>query len=109
MRRGELVERRFEHGLDDGGLRRPWRHDREKAAPRYRSHVARFHLGLILRKWTGFGTPRGWADAAAKAAMARRAFWARDTSRAHHVWRAVTHGFERHPRLLSPDPRALAA
>jgi transposase len=62
-RRGELVERSFEHVLDDGGMRRVWLKDRVKIAKRYLIHVAAFNLGLILRKMTGFGTPRGWADA----------------------------------------------
>ena len=108
-RRGEVVERSFEHVLDDGGMRRTWLHGREKVAKRYLIHVAGFNLGLIMRKLTGFGTPRGWADAAARAAMALRAFWARVAWCARQVWRALTHSFERHPRLHSPDPRALAA
>jgi transposase len=62
-RRGELVERSFEHVLDDGGLRRTWLKSREKLAKRYLIHVAGFNLGLIMRKLTGFGTPRGWANA----------------------------------------------
>lgn len=62
-RRGELVERSFEHVLDDGGMRRTWLKGREKVAKRYLIHVAGFNLGLIMRKLTGFGTPRGWADA----------------------------------------------
>ena len=28
----------------------------------YLSHTAAFNLGLIMRKLTGFGTPKGWAD-----------------------------------------------
>ena len=61
--RGELVERAFEHVLDDGGMRRVHLKGRENVHKRYLIHVAGFNLGLILRKMTGFGTPKGWADA----------------------------------------------
>jgi transposase len=79
-RRGEYVERAFEHVLDDGGMRRVWLKGREKIAKRYLLHTAAFNLGLILRKLTGFGTPRGWADAARAAALAG-ARWLRAVSR----------------------------
>jgi transposase len=69
-RRGEYVERAFEHVLDDGGMRRVWLKGREKIAKRYLIHTAAFNLGLILRKLTGYGTPRGWVDAARAAALA---------------------------------------
>jgi transposase len=69
-RRGEYVERSFEHVLDDGGMRRVWLKGREKIAKRYLIHTAAFNLGLLLRKMTGFGTPRGWVDAARDAASA---------------------------------------
>jgi transposase len=69
-RRGEYVERTFEHVLDDGGMRRVWLKGREKIAKRYLIHTAAFNLGLILRKLTGYGTPRGWVDAARAAALA---------------------------------------
>lgn len=62
-RRGEYVERSFEHVLDDGGMRRTHLRGREKVAKRYLIHVAAFNLSLILRKLTGFGTPKGWAAA----------------------------------------------
>jgi transposase len=62
-KRGELVERAFEHVLDDGGMRRVHLKGRENVHKRYLIHVAGFNLGLILRKMTGFGTPKGWADA----------------------------------------------
>ena len=61
--RGELVERSFEHVLDDGGMRRVHLRGRENIAKRYLIHTAAFNLGLIMRKLTGFGTPKGWADA----------------------------------------------
>jgi len=62
-KRGELVERSFEHVLDDGGMRRTHLRGRENIAKRYLVHTAAFNLGLIMRKLTGFGTPKGWADA----------------------------------------------
>jgi len=62
-KRGELVERAFEHVLDDGGMRRVHLRGRENVHKRYLIHVAGFNLGLILRKLTGFGTPKGWASA----------------------------------------------
>jgi transposase len=74
-KRAELVERSFEHVLDDGGLRRVYLRGRENIAKRYLIHTAAFNLGLIMRKLTGFGTPRGWADARAAAARRLRAFW----------------------------------
>lgn len=62
-KRGELVERAFEHVLDDGGMRRVHLKGRENVHKRYLIHVAAFNLGLILRKLTVYGTPKGWAGA----------------------------------------------
>jgi len=62
-RRGELVERPFDHLLDDGGMRRTHLKGRLKVAKRYLIQAAAFNLGLIMRKLTGYGTPKGWADA----------------------------------------------
>jgi len=62
-KRSELVERSFAHVLDDGGMRRVHLRGRENIAKRYLIHTAAFNLGLIMRKLTGFGTPKGWADA----------------------------------------------
>ena len=79
-RRGEYVERTFEHVLDDGGVRRVWLKGREKIAKRYLIHTAAFNLGLIMRKVTGFGTPRGWVDAV-RAAASACARWLRAAAR----------------------------
>jgi len=84
-RRGEYVERAFEHVLDDGGMRRVWLKGREKIAKRYLIHTAAFNLGLILRKLTGYGTPRGWADAVRAAALAC-AGWRRAFARCCGLW-----------------------
>ena len=62
-KRAELVERSFEHVLGDGGMRRVHLRGRANIAKRYLIHTAAFNLGLIMRKLTGFGTPKGWADA----------------------------------------------
>jgi transposase len=95
-RRGEYVERTFEHVLDDGGMRRVWLKGREKIAKRYLIHpggaslpwldrTAAFNLGLLLRKLTGYGTPRGWVDAARAAALAC-ARWLGTVSRRGGLW-----------------------
>ena len=70
-----MVERSFEHVLDDGGMRRVHLRGREKIAKRYLIHTAAFNLGLIMRKLTGFGTPRGWADARRAATRRLCALW----------------------------------
>ncbi len=80
-RRGELVERSFAHVLDDGGMRRVHLRGRENIAKRYLIHTAAFNLGLIMRKLTGFGTPKGWADACRAAARLLPALWNRLTTR----------------------------
>ena len=74
-KRAERVERSFEHVLDDGGMRRVYLRGRANIAKRYLIHTAAFNLGLIMRKLTGFGTPRGWADARAAATRRLRALW----------------------------------
>ena len=68
-RRRELVERSFEHVLDDGGMRRVWLKGRVKIGKRYLIHTAAFNLGLMMRKRTGYGTPRGWVDGLRAAAL----------------------------------------
>jgi transposase len=73
--RAERVERSFEHVLDDGGMRRVHLRGRANIAKRYLIHTAAFNLGLIMRKLTGFGTPRGWADARRAAARRLCALW----------------------------------
>ena len=56
-------------------MRRVYLRGRENIAKRYLIHTAAFNLGLIMRKLTGFGTPRGWADARRAAARGLRALW----------------------------------
>jgi transposase len=80
-KRCELVERSFEHVLDDGGMRRTHLRGRKNIAKRYLIHTAAFNLGLIMRKLIGFGTPKGWADARRAAARVLGALWDNLTSR----------------------------
>ena len=79
------MERTFEHVLDDGGMRRVWLKGRAKIAKRYLIHTAAFNLGLILRKLTGYGTPRGWVDAARAVALAC-ADWLRAVVHHRGLW-----------------------
>jgi transposase len=101
-RRGELVERSFEHVLDDGGMRRTWLKGREKVAKRYLIHVAGFNLGLVMRKLTGWGTPRGWADAL-------RAFLACCGAAVRRARRRIACWFHCDPHPSSSDRLALVA
>jgi transposase len=57
-KRGEHIERGIGHVLDHGGLRRTTLRGREKIAKRYLVAVIGFNLHLLLRKLTGFGTPK---------------------------------------------------
>ena len=57
-------------------MRRVWLKGRVKIAKRYLIHTAAFNLGLLMRKLTGHGTPRGWV-AAARAAAAACTAWLR--------------------------------
>ncbi|MHC4234494.1 MAG: hypothetical protein ACYSUQ_05210 [Planctomycetota bacterium] len=61
-KRGELVERPFDHLLDYDGMRRTHLKGREKVAKCYLVQTAAFNLGPIMRQLRGFGTPRHWAD-----------------------------------------------
>lgn len=59
--RAEFVERSFAHIYDTGGMRRCWLRGAKNIMKRLLVHVAAFNLGLLLRKLTGYGTPRGLA------------------------------------------------
>ncbi|MBP7745796.1 MAG: transposase [Phycisphaerae bacterium] len=104
-RRGEYVERTFEHALDDGGMRRVWLKGRVKIAKRYLIHTAAFNLGLIMRKVTGFGTPRGWVDAARAAAEAC-AGWLRALRRPDGLWNRLAALFGAPPAPTAERVRA---
>ena len=59
--RGELVERPFNHYLDDGRMRRTHLRRQENIQKRLLVHVAGFNLGILMRRWLGAGTPKGLA------------------------------------------------
>ena len=62
-KRGELLERAFTHYLDGGGMRRTHLRRHGNILKRLVVHVAGFNLGLVMRKLTGRGTPKGLAAA----------------------------------------------
>lgn len=57
-RRGELVERSFQHVLDCGGARRTTLRGRENLRKRYLIQAACANLSLLMRHLTGIGTPK---------------------------------------------------
>lgn len=57
-RRGELVERSFEHVLDCGGARRTTLRGRENIRKRYLIQAACANLSLLMRHLAGVGTPK---------------------------------------------------
>ena len=58
-KRGEMVERSFQHVLDKGGQRRCHLRGQENVEKAYLLATAAFNLGLVLRKITKYGTPKG--------------------------------------------------
>ena len=66
--RAELVERSFQHVLDCGGARRTTLRGRDNIRKRYLIQAACANLSLLMRRLTGFGTPKQ-ALAASKAAV----------------------------------------
>ena len=63
-RRGELLERPFEHYLEAGGMRRTHLRRQDNILKRLLVHVAGFNLGILLRNLLGTGTPRQYAELA---------------------------------------------
>jgi transposase len=57
--RGERVERSFAHLYESGGMRRTHLRRHENIVKRLLIHACAFNLGLVMRKLTGRGTPRG--------------------------------------------------
>lgn len=57
-RRGELVERPFEHVLDCGAARRTTLRDRANIRKRYLIQAACANISLLMRHLIGFGTPK---------------------------------------------------
>ena len=60
--RGERVERSFAHVYETGGMRRTHLRRHGNILKRLLIHAAAFNLGLVMRKMSGFGTPRGMAE-----------------------------------------------
>lgn len=59
-RRGELVERSFAHAYESGGMRRVHLRGHDNILKRLLIHLCGFNLSLVMRKYSGKGTPRGW-------------------------------------------------
>jgi transposase len=57
--RSEKVERSMAHSYETGGLRRSHLRGHSNILKRVLIHVAAFNLGLVMRKLSGCGTPRG--------------------------------------------------
>jgi transposase len=57
--RGERVERSFAHLYETGGMRRTHLRRHGNILKRLLIHAAAFNLGLMMRKISGAGTPRG--------------------------------------------------
>jgi transposase len=69
-KRGELLERPFEHYLDAGGMRRTHLRGHGNIMKRLLVHVAGFNLGLVMRRVLGYATPRQYAEALSAAISA---------------------------------------
>jgi transposase len=65
-KRGELIERSFAHCYETGAMRRTHLRHHPNILKRLLIHVGAFNLSLIFRRATGFGTPRGQQQRAAK-------------------------------------------
>lgn len=57
--RAEYAERSFAHSYETGGMRRTHLRGRAHIYKRLCIHAGAFNLGLVMRKITGMGTPRG--------------------------------------------------
>jgi transposase len=60
--RGERVERSFAHLYETGAMRRTHLRCHDNIIKRLLIHASAYNLGLIMRKISGFGTPRGMQD-----------------------------------------------
>jgi len=60
--RAAIVERVFAHLLETGGLRRTHLRGHENVQKRYLVHVLAYNLSVLMRKITGFGSPRSAGD-----------------------------------------------
>jgi hypothetical protein len=73
--RGEKLERGFAHMLDSGGLRRTTLRGRAAINKRYLCGVIAFNLCVLMRKLTGWGTPKQTAAAARRLFAAGKRLW----------------------------------
>ena len=64
--RGEKIERGFAHVLDSGGLRRTTLRGLVTINKRYLCGIIAFNLCVLMRKLTGYGTPKQTAAAAGR-------------------------------------------
>ena len=62
-RRGQHLERSFEHLLDEGGLRQTTLRGRENLNKRHKFAAACYNLSQLLRRRYGIGTARQWLAA----------------------------------------------
>ena len=74
-RRGQYLERSFEHILDEGGLRQASLRGRENLTKRYKLGAAFYNLSQLLRKLYGIGTARQWVAAGPELCSALFAFF----------------------------------
>jgi transposase len=58
--RGERVERSFAHMYETGGMRRTHLRRHDNIIKRLLIHAGAFNLSLVMRKLSGYGTPRGF-------------------------------------------------
>ncbi|MEO5713875.1 MAG: transposase, partial [Luteolibacter sp.] len=96
-KRGQYIERSFAQVLDQGGLRRTTLRGKANLNKRQLAAALAFDLSLLMRKLTGYGTPKQWLAGARGARGARGAFFGligwlmRALSRLakHHVARRI--------------------
>jgi transposase len=62
-RRGQHLERSFEHILDEGGMRRATLRGRKNLNKRHKVAAACYNLSQLLRRLHGLGTTRQWLAA----------------------------------------------
>ena len=56
------MERSFAHCYETGGMRRTHLRRHDNIIKRLLIHASAFNLGLVMRKMSGYGTPRGMQD-----------------------------------------------
>jgi transposase len=71
-KRGEFLERPFEHYLDAGRMRRVHLRGQSNIRKRLLVQVAGFNLGLFMRSLLGAGTPRALGDLSGALGLLRR-------------------------------------